>query len=268
MQGPARETPPAEFSEMCSIVILFRPGHDWPVLIGANRDEMQDRPWRAPGRHWADRPEAVAGIDLLAGGSWLGINAQGVVAAVSNRMNTLGPAEGFRSRGELVLEALDHPDAAAAAAALADIAPNAYRPFNMVIADNADTWWLRNLGPEEGSGMVEVKPLPPGVSMITAHDRNDRTSPRIRRFLPLFEAASPPDPEHGEWSSWARLLASRDHGAEEGPGAAMSIDTASGFGTVSSALIALPSPSLPPRKPVFLFAAGRPGEAPYEPVAL
>jgi hypothetical protein len=48
----------------------------------------------------------------------------------------------------------------------------------------------------------------------------------------------------------------------------MSIDTASGFGTVSSALIALPSPSLPPRKPVFLFAAGRPGEAPYEPVAL
>ena len=87
MQGPARETPPAEFSEMCSIVILFRPGHDWPVLIGANRDEMQDRPWRAPGRHWADRPEAVAGIDLLAGGSWLGINAQGVVAAVSNRMS-------------------------------------------------------------------------------------------------------------------------------------------------------------------------------------
>ena len=133
---------------MCSIVLLLRPGHNWPVLIGANRDEMQDRPWRAPGRHWPDRPEVVAGIDLLAGGSWLGINAQGVVAAVSNRMNTLGPAEGFRSRGELVLEALDHPDAAAAAAALADIAPNAYRPFNMVIADSADSWWLRNLGPK------------------------------------------------------------------------------------------------------------------------
>ena len=64
------------------------------------------------------------------------------------------------------------------------------------------------------------------------------------------------------------LLSSRDHGAEEGPGAAMSIETDSGFGTVSSALIALPAASLPPRKPVFLFAAGRPGEAPYEPVAL
>ncbi len=253
---------------MCSIVLLFRPGHDWPVLIGANRDEMRDRPWRAPGRHWADRPEVVAGIDLLAGGSWLGINAHGVVAAALNRVSTLGPAPGFRSRGELVLEALDHPDAAAAALALADLAPTAYRPFNMVIADNRDAWWLRNLGPEEGAGVIEVKPLPAGVSMITAHDRNDRTSPRIHRFLPRFEAAPSPDPERGEWRTWADLLASRDHGPEEGPGAAMSIETDTGFGTVSSALVAIPAPNLPPRKPVFLFAAGRPGEAPYEPVAL
>jgi hypothetical protein len=168
----------------------------------------------------------------------------------------------------LVLEALDHPDAAAAAVALADLDPAAYRPFNMVIADNRDAWWLRNLGSEEGSGVVEVKPLPPGLSMITAHDRNDLASPRIRRFLPRFEAAAPPDPQRGDWEGWASLLASREHGADEGPAAAMSIALESGFGTVSSALIALPAPALPPRKPVFLFAGGRPGEAPYEPVAL
>ncbi|HEX6101787.1 MAG TPA: NRDE family protein, partial [Alphaproteobacteria bacterium] len=213
---------------MCSIVLLHRPGHGWPVLIGANRDEMRDRPWRAPGRHWADRPEVVAGIDLLAGGSWLGINAQGVVAAALNRINTLGPAPGYRSRGELVLEALDHPDAAAAALALADLDPAAYRPFNMVVADNRDAWWLRNLGPEEGSGVVEVKPLPKGLSMITAHDRNDLASPRIRRFLPRFEAAAAPDPERGDWSDWQALLASREHGPEEGPAAAMSIALESG----------------------------------------
>ncbi len=253
---------------MCSIVLLFRPGHDWPLLIGANRDEMGERPWRAPGHHWPDRPEVVAGLDLLAGGSWLGLNAEGVVAAALNRVNTLGPAPGFRSRGELVLEALDHPDAAAAALALADLDPGAYRPFNMVLADSRDAWWLRNLGPEEGSGVVEVKPLPAGLSMITAHDRNDKASPRIRRYLPRFEAAAAPDPERGDWRSWAELLAAREHGPEEGPGAAMSIGLASGFGTVSSALIALPAPKLPPGKPVFLFAAGRPGEAPYEAVPL
>src|SRR5262245_8686154 len=139
---------------MCSIVLLIRPGHDWPVIAAANRDEMRDRPWRPPGRHWPDRPQVVAGLDLLAGGRWLGINSDGVVAAVLNRVNALGPAPGFRSRGELVLEALDHADAAAAAVALADLAPAAYRPFNMVVFDNRDACWLRNLGPEEGSGVV------------------------------------------------------------------------------------------------------------------
>ncbi|HEY7688883.1 MAG TPA: NRDE family protein, partial [Dongiaceae bacterium] len=59
---------------MCTLVILFRPGHDWPVIVGANRDEMADRPWAPPARHWPDRPQVVAGLDKLAGGSWLGVN--------------------------------------------------------------------------------------------------------------------------------------------------------------------------------------------------
>src|SRR5437867_1435292 len=53
---------------MCTLVILRRPGHRWPVLIGANRDEMIDRASKPPGRHWPDRPELVAGRDILAGG--------------------------------------------------------------------------------------------------------------------------------------------------------------------------------------------------------
>ena len=53
---------------MCTLAILRRPEHDWPVIIGANRDEMIDRPAKPPGRHWADRVEVVAGLDLLAGG--------------------------------------------------------------------------------------------------------------------------------------------------------------------------------------------------------
>ena len=62
---------------MCTLVILRRPGHDWPLLLGANRDEMKDRPWDAPARHWDDRPEVVAGRDRLSGGSWLGVNKDG-----------------------------------------------------------------------------------------------------------------------------------------------------------------------------------------------
>ena len=50
--------------------------------LAANRDEMADRPWHPPGRHWPERPQVVAGQDQLAGGSWLGLNDAGVVAAV------------------------------------------------------------------------------------------------------------------------------------------------------------------------------------------
>ena len=70
---------------MCTFVILRRPGSDWPVIIGANRDEMKDRPWQPPDRHWQDREDVLAGKDDLAGGTWLGINDSGLVAGVLNR---------------------------------------------------------------------------------------------------------------------------------------------------------------------------------------
>ena len=68
------------------------------------------------------------------------------MAAVLNREGSLGPQAGKRSRGELVLEALDHPDAASAASSLADLDPMSYRSFNLVIADNRDAFWLRHAG--------------------------------------------------------------------------------------------------------------------------
>lgn len=252
---------------MCTLVLLRRPDRDWPLILGANRDEMVDRPSRAPGRHWSDRPEVTGGLDALSGGSWLALNDHGVVAAMLNRRGSLGPAPGKRSRGELVLEALDHADAAAAAAALGDLDPEAYRSFNLVLADERDAFWLRHTG-APGAG-IEVRPLPPGLSMLTAFDRNDPVSPRIRRFLPRFEAAPAPDPAAGDWSAWQALLAARSEELD-GEEAAMTVATDNGFGTVSSSLVALPSVEAryasPPVRPVWLFADGPPGEAGYRPV--
>ncbi len=254
---------------MCTIVVLLRPGRPWPFLLAANRDEMLDRPWLPPGRHWPDRPDVIAGLDQLAHGSWLGINKHGVAAAMLNRRNSLGPAQGKRSRGELVLEALDHADAAEAALALSALDPQSYRSFNMVIADNAAAFWLRNRGGEEPRRRVERFALPPGLSMITAYDRNDLASARIRSFLPRFEAARPPDPEGSDWRDWAELLASRGAEGREGKEeSAMCVATDFGFGTSSSSLMALPGRDLAELRPIWLFAAGRPGEAPYEPVDL
>jgi hypothetical protein len=249
---------------MCTLVLLRRPGHPWPLIVAANRDEMNTRPWQPPGRWWDDRPEVVAGLDELAGGTWLGINDTGVMAAILNRIGTLGPAPGKRSRGELVLEALDHADAADAAGALADLDGDAYRPFNMVVADNRDAFWVRADGRR-----VEVHPIAPGLHMLSALDMDDRASPRIAAYLERFGAAPAPcpDPAHpqgGDWEGWAALMADTGGGGPEGEETpAMCFLRPDGFGTVSASLIALSAPTEAENARVWRFAAGPPDQAGY-----
>lgn len=276
---------------MCTVVLFRRPGAPWPFVLAANRDELKTRPWRAPARHWPDRPDVVAGLDELAGGSWLGVNDYGMVAAVLNRIGTLGPDEARRSRGELVLEALDHASARDAATALGDLDPEAYRPFNLVVADRLEAYWLRHAGNLPGFGFrdaagtwrevapirlpgqdiarprgddgVQCHPIPPGVSMLTAQDLNDPASARIRRYLPRFREARVPDPGADDWEGWIPLLADRESGDGD-PRDAMTIVTEGDYGTVCSSLVALSDEGAPR----LLFAAGRPDEAPFEPVAI
>jgi hypothetical protein len=252
---------------MCTVVFLRRPDHRWPLLLAANRDEMADRPWQTPGRHWPDRPEVTAGRDELAGGSWLGVNDTGVVAGILNRKDSLGPDPKLRSRGELVLEALDHADALAAAEALAELDPRSYRSFNLFVADNRDAWWVRSLGPA-GPPRVELRPIPEGLSMMTAWDLDSPASARTRLYRPRFAAAAAPDPESGSWAAWEALLAGRDYEDGTGPGEAMTVITSRGFGTLSSSLIALAEPGADPPGTLWRFAAGRPGEAAFETVPL
>ena len=275
---------------MCTVVILRRPGHPWPILLAANRDEMAERPWRPPARHWPARAEVIAGIDELAGGTWLGINDSGLIAGLLNRRDSLGPDPRLRSRGELVLEALDHADADLAAEALAGVDGGAYRAFNMVIADNRDAFWLRSLGGDSG-GKVEAFEIPEGLSMITSLDLNDPASPRIQAYLPRFAQAAVPDPGSDDWAAWEALMADRgatsgqgsgqggpakdpkpardgtrgqSGGEEPGRGMAVAIDR--GYGTLSGSLIALPAIALGGIRPKWRFAAGLPGRAPYEAV--
>lgn len=243
---------------MCTLVLLRRPDHRWPILIAANRDEMAGRPWKAPARHWPDRPEVVAGLDELAQGSWLGMNDHGVVAAILNRVGTLGPAPGKRSRGELVLDALDHADAAEAAKAFTDLNGRAWRPFNLIVADNRDAFWLKS----EGHGPIQVTAITAGLHMISAMDLNDGASPRIATYHPRFTAATVPDPDANDWHDWQALMADGDSGSDTEETAAMCFLRPSGFGTVSSSLIALPEmgSEQPPR---WWFAPGAPTQTAY-----
>ena len=59
---------------MCTVVLLIRPGHAWPLVLAANRDEMLDRPWEPPAAYWPEQPDVMAGRDRLGGGTWMGVN--------------------------------------------------------------------------------------------------------------------------------------------------------------------------------------------------
>ncbi|WP_455210871.1 NRDE family protein [Kaarinaea lacus] len=250
---------------MCTLVILYRQNDDWPIIIGTNRDEMVNRPWLAPARHWPDRSNVIAGLDQLAGGSWLGMNDTGVIAAINNRAGSLGPEKNKRSRGELVLEALDHDTANDAAEALIHLNPMAYRAFNLFIADANGAFWLRHLGHSDTES-IEVFAIPPGVAMLTAHDLNDSCCERIKAYLPRFKNAKTPQPDLDDWSEWESLLLSRESVSNEA-GGAMRIVTDSGFNTVSSSLIALPAQQQD-LKPVWRFARRYPDVEPYQKVSL
>jgi hypothetical protein len=236
------------------VITLQRPGHSWPLLLAANRDERLDRPWDAPGAHWPDQPDIVGGRDRLGGGSWMGINAAGVVAAVLNRTGSLGPAPGKRSRGELPLLGLRHSTAASAASAIVALDGRTFRSFNFVAADRDAVWFVRN----DDAGQIEATALPAGLHMITAHDPDDLSSARVERHLPRWRDAAPPQPP--DWANWVGLLAD-----ETGPrAAALSVPPENGFGTASASLLGIAASGAER----WLFAAGRAGRVPFTPVAL
>lgn len=86
---------------MC--IILFAIGYDeeYPLVVAANRDEYYRRP-TAQAQYWTDHQDVLAGRDLQANGSWLGINRKGRIAAITNYHDPTRTSLATLSRGELV----------------------------------------------------------------------------------------------------------------------------------------------------------------------
>jgi hypothetical protein len=103
---------------VCTAILSIEPG--LPTLLVGVRDELTDRSWQPPGRHWAGYPDLVGGRDLLAGGTWLAVDpVQRRVACVLNGRGTMAPAQQRESRGTLpLLAAAGQPLAVAGLARL------------------------------------------------------------------------------------------------------------------------------------------------------
>lgn len=143
---------------MCLILFAYRQRDDYPLILIANRDEYYARPTRSA--HWWPQAPVLAGRDLEAGGTWLGISRGGRLAAVTNVREPGGMKAGKISRGELTRDFLGgSTDATAYLEAVASRA-NDYAGFNLLLGDVDELLFYSNRG-------GEIRRIEPGVHGIS-----------------------------------------------------------------------------------------------------
>jgi uncharacterized protein with NRDE domain len=131
---------------MCLILVAWKQHAQFPLVVAANRDEFHARP-ASPAGFWKDRPGILAGRDLQARGTWMGISRAGRFAAVTNYRGALEPSAS-ESRGALVVRYLDSSDSPAEY--IRQLVPRAlaYSGFNLLACDGNELWWMSNRGGE------------------------------------------------------------------------------------------------------------------------
>jgi uncharacterized protein with NRDE domain len=122
---------------MCLILVAWQVHQRYPLVVAANRDEFHGRP-AARASFWDDKPGVLAGRDLQARGTWMGVSRGGRFAAVTNYRGGTEPGAA-ESRGALVtryLEGVGIPEL--------ERRKSDYSGFNLLAADGQALWWLSN----------------------------------------------------------------------------------------------------------------------------
>lgn len=125
---------------MCLILVGWKTHREYSLVVAANRDEFHARP-ASGAAFWPDHQEILAGRDLQARGTWLGIARNGRFASVTNYRGGRDPSAA-ESRGVLVSGFL--LDSRSPGECIADIKPGSYSGFNLLLADRNELWWLSN----------------------------------------------------------------------------------------------------------------------------
>ncbi|HEY7482167.1 MAG TPA: NRDE family protein [Gemmatimonadales bacterium] len=138
---------------MCLVLLGLQSHLELPFILAANRDEFYDRP-TAPAEFWNDTPGVLAGRDLSAGGTWLGIDRRGRFAAVTNYRQGEREHQAPRSRGRLVSDFLRGKMTAREHWQQVQRTAREYSGFNLLVGDSEGVLYysnredrLRALGP-------------------------------------------------------------------------------------------------------------------------
>ena len=205
---------------MCIIAIAYRVHPAYPLVIASNRDEFYDRP-TAPLEYWDTHPEILAGRDLKSFGTWLGVNKNGKIAAVTNYREPSATNNAGKSRGALVFDFLADDIPADAYLKRIEDQKNKFNGFNLIAGTVNGLFWYSN----RNSGITA---LSPGIQAISnnllntpwpkvekirqgfsAIIRNDTPIDPDTLFDLLKDQSRPPDaqlPDTGIGKTWEKVL--------------------------------------------------------------
>lgn len=173
---------------MCIVFFEWNPDSEIPVYVGANREESTKRPMTDPmAISPGNIPSVIAGADYGADGTgfvtgtWLGVNRNGMIVAVTNRDDgVLHGDDRKHSRGMLCMEVLGQPSVEAAVYhAAGNLEKGSYGGSNYIILDREYCWVVYGPGPKN----VSSHQLKPGVHCITNLDMDDPNDERVKHIL-------------------------------------------------------------------------------------
>jgi uncharacterized protein with NRDE domain len=234
---------------MCLLAVQYKSVPEAPILVAANREEAYDRSSLVPSIQ-PGKPRVLSGIDTKAGGTWLGVNQNGLFVGAANRPRLYVPASP-RSRGLLCRDLLKANSARQAIdMAMEELTANKYEGVNFIVADYESGWAVH------GGDDPHVVELMDGLNIISSYDLNDLRDERqklARRLLTLQTLDSAV-----KFLAVASKAFARPPAAPDRPGMVV---RGKERGTVSSTLIAL---GKKPRDAIYQYASNSPDQARYE----
>ena len=232
---------------MCTLFIHRSKNSDWPILIANNRDEYLTRTFKPPGYHWNN--SIFAGKDILEGGSWLGLNENGLCAAILNRASNKLKDKNLNSRGKIIIDILKKSDAKSALQYIKSQFAKNTRFFNLFISDYKNAFWIKYDQNEFKSFVV-----PYGFSIIDNYDLNDDKSPKQKLYRDIFLKKKLPNPSINYFKSWQELLFLEKKYNNDNLSSVFVKDENNNYGTVCSSIIGLPNKNKIKNNMVWLYS--------------
>ncbi|HEY7804904.1 MAG TPA: NRDE family protein [Orrella sp.] len=146
---------------MCLAVLAINAHPDWPLIVAANRDEYHARPTQAM-HPWSENPNLLAGKDLLAGGTWLGVTTSGCFALLTNVRDPAHHQHHAPSRGALIPDFLGSQHVTSQYLEMLAQTANQYNGFNLIAQQpDGQIWHASNYQ------TPFAHPMPAGVHGIS-----------------------------------------------------------------------------------------------------